>query len=344
MSYLEIKQVEHMIGKSLILPKLSFAVSKGDFVCLLGPSGSGKTTLLRLIAGLEPLQSGTIMLDQYILSGPNDMVSPDQRSIGMVFQQPTLFPTMTVKDNIGFGLKNEKADKREKRVKQLLKHIGLSHRADAYPHELSGGQQHRVALARAMAPKQKLLLLDEPFSHLDPQLRAALSRDTLALVKEEGVTCIMVTHDAPEAMKMGDKIVLFDAEGHIRQHGTAHDIYYHPVDQYAALALGDINLFQAKSDGRKITSSIGEFDSESNVAGEVTLGIRPQHCKVNGQESGLGATIRQVTCTGPEDHLQLELKTGEFIQASMEHEHHFKVGDEVGVTIKENEVLFFPQA
>lgn len=344
MSYINIRALEHAYGDSLILPRISLQAKAGDFVCLLGPSGSGKTTLLRLIAGLEKLQKGSIEMDGEMLSGSDICVPPEKRAVGMVFQQPTLFPTMNVRDNVGFGIRHLVQAERDARINQLLDHVGLNNKAEHYPHQLSGGQQHRVALARALAPTVKLLLLDEPFSHLDPQLRASLSRETLALVKDEGVTCMMVTHDEAEAMRMGDTIVLLDAHGHIRQSGTPHDLYHHPVDAYAALALGDINLLNATSDSRTVDCPLGIFDMVSNLSGAVQVGVRPHDCTINAEPIGVKANVQQVLCTGPQDHLLLQLQTGEALKATLPHDKHFCAGDQVHVCVPEDKLHVFAAA
>ena len=334
MGFLSIHDLEYRWGESLILPRLSFQISRGQFACLLGPSGSGKTTLLRLIAGLEKPDNGRIVLDGKTLG----TLPPDERQIGMVFQEAALFPNKNVAENIAFGLPKN-ADKN--RVQELLSHIGLEHKADAFPHELSGGQQHRVALARALAPSPKLLLLDEAFSHLDPERRMRLREETKTLAAREGVTCLMVTHDAEEAMQTGDVIVLMDEAGRLRQQGTPHDVFHHPVDRYAASALGDINLLQARSDGQVVCSILGEVKTQSNAKGDVTLGVRPQGIMLDDEKRGAQATIERVTCTGPEDLLLLKLDDAQQVKARLPHTHHWREGDRVGVSIREDYSVVF---
>ncbi len=341
MYFLEINALEYGYGKQMILPRLSLTVHQGDFVCLLGPSGSGKTTLLRLIAGLEKVQRGRVLLEQVILSDEQTHIPPHQRHVGMVFQQPTLFPMLTVADNVAFGLRAQSAVVRDMRVKDLLQHVGLADYAMRYPHQLSGGQQHRVALARALAPKPKLLLLDEPFAHLDTALRTQLRGDTLRLVKEEGVTCVMVTHDPEEAMMMGDQLVLLDDSGHVRQSGTAHDIYHHPVDRYAALALGDMNFVTAQCDQGKVSSPLGVFAVDSNQSGAVLMAVRPQDCKLDAQGGGVIATVEHVLCAGAQDYITLRLESGDALRACVAHDHHFRMNDNVGVCVAADRVHVF---
>ena len=327
MAFLTIENLEYRWCDALVLPCLSLTIGAGQFACLLGPSGSGKTTLLRLIAGLEQPRSGRILLDGQDLAN----VPPHERQIGMVFQEAALFPHLNVAENIGFAL--PKAQRR-KRVADLLEHIGLSDKAKAMPHELSGGQQHRVALARALAPAPKLLLLDEAFAHLDPERRMRLREETKALAQREGVTCLMVTHDAEEAMQTGDVLLLIDELGRLRQQGTPHDVFHHPADQYAARALGEINLLDAVSDGVRVTSALGEIETQSNLSGKVLLGVRPQGIQICQSEQAARAVIDRVNCTGPEDVLLLKLQDGQSLKARIAHTHHWQEGDEVFLCLR----------
>lgn len=210
MALLEITRLHYSIGKAVILNSLDMQLEHGSFACLLGPSGCGKTTLLRLIAGLAEPDSGEIILGGAVISSKGTQVPPDKRAVGMVFQEPSLFPNHTVQGNIRFGLARRGW---QERTHILLEHIGLSDKSHAYPHELSGGQQHRVALARALAPSPRLLLLDEPFAHLDPALRLQLREQTKALAIREGVSCLMVTHDHEEAAQVADVIFQMDGQG-----------------------------------------------------------------------------------------------------------------------------------
>jgi iron(III) transport system ATP-binding protein len=330
MAKLSIDQLEYSAGNSLIIPRVRFSIADGSFACLLGPSGCGKTTLLRLIAGLERPARGSICLDDVCMSGDSNWLEPQERRIGMVFQQPTLFPTKTVAENIAFGLRGHPAP--QARVAELLAHIGLEEKAGHYPHQLSGGQQHRVALARALAPTPRLLLLDEPFAHLDPDSRTRLRRETLKLIRGEGVTALMVTHDATEALQMGDTIILMDDTAHIRQQGTPHDLYHHPVDQFAALALGEMNLLSAESDGRSVRSCLGRFDVDSNLSGKVLAGFRPYDLHIGTEASDVRGVVEEVLCTGPQDQLMLKLACGD------------QPGDEVSVRANPERIHLFEAA
>ena len=339
MNTLTIHQLSYAYANHTVLPGLSLALEQGLFACILGPSGSGKTTLLRLIAGLEPWQGGTIALGGNVLSGPHDAVAPEKRGVGMVFQQPVLFPTLTVAENIAFGLRNTDPAVAQKRVSYLLEHVGLSERAHHYAHQLSGGQQHRVALARALAPEVKLLLLDEPFAHLDPSLRQQLGHDTRKLVKEAGVTCLMVTHDASEAMRLADVLFLLDANGKLHQSGSPHDVYHHPSDAYAAQALGEINLLSAVADGATASCVLGDKPLATPERGKMQAAIRPHDIIV---QAGEMARIVAITCMGAEDRLLLKLDSGEDIVAMLPYGHGWKVGDKAALSARSHRLHFFP--
>lgn len=193
-------------GLRTVVPDLSLQLERGHIGCLLGASGCGKSTVLRAIAGFEPVRHGHILLEGRLLSSPQQQVAPEQRRVGMMFQDYALFPHMTVASNVGFGLRRASASERHKRVAELLELVGLGHVSDSYPHELSGGQQQRVALARALAPTPQLLLLDEPFSNLDSNTREHLAAEVRSILREAGQSAILVTHNQAEALALADRI------------------------------------------------------------------------------------------------------------------------------------------
>lgn len=329
-AFLQINGLRFAYGAKQVLPALNLNINRGDFVCLLGPSGSGKTTLLRLIAGLEPLHQGTITLGGVVLSGSHDRVPPDQRGIGMMFQQPTLFPNLTVAENIAFGIQKMSHVAKQQRVDELLDMIGLKDHAASYPHALSGGQQHRVALARSLAPKVKLLLLDEPFSHLDPQLRLGLSVEMRTLLKAQGVSCLMVTHDASEAMRMGDKIALFDAGGALHQYDTPEVLYHHPRDAYVAQALGDMNIISAAC-AHALCPMLKETSG--------SMGVRPHDVWLN--RGGVNGQVKQVHSLGRDDEVHVQLESGEHLRAYVPYGHAFSVGQVVQLSVLEEKIHRF---
>jgi len=216
---------------------LSLHLRHGEIGCLLGPSGCGKTTVLRAIAGFEPIVRGTIRLDGREIATPVGGVSPDQRGVGMVFQDYALFPHLNVADNVGFGLRRLPRRERGAVAARLLDLVGLGGLADRYPHELSGGQQQRVAVARAVAPQPRLVLMDEPFSNLDVELRERLGSDIRHLLKDQGVAALFVTHDQHEAFLIGDRIGVM-REGRLLQWDSAFNLYHQPADRFVADFIG----------------------------------------------------------------------------------------------------------
>jgi iron(III) transport system ATP-binding protein len=230
---LQVNTITCRYGTKQIFADLSFRVEKGSIACLLGPSGCGKTTALRAIAGFEPVYSGSIELGGRTLSAPGLTLPPEQRHVGMVFQDYALFPHLTVADNIAFGLQKRSRQEKDNTTRELLDLIRLQDLAKSYPHQLSGGQQQRVALARALAPKPYLLLLDEPFSNLDTELRRSLSLEVRDILKQYGTTAILVTHDQTEAFNVADVIGVM-ADGKLLQWGSARELYHEPATPFVA--------------------------------------------------------------------------------------------------------------
>lgn len=241
-AFLEVQNLVKSFGTNTVVKGVNFAFDKGEFISLLGPSGCGKTTILRMIAGFERPTSGAIRVDGEDITH----LKPNQRKLGMVFQAYALFPNMTVGENIAFGLKiaGMPADQRRARVDEMLKLIGLPGFEKRYPYEMSGGQQQRVALARAIAPKPRLLLLDEPLSALDAKIRVSLREEIRAIQRDLGITTVFVTHDQEEAMSISDRIVVMNA-GNIEQLGAAHDIYNRPQTRFVATFVGQLNTLLA---------------------------------------------------------------------------------------------------
>ncbi|MCB1841410.1 MAG: ABC transporter ATP-binding protein [Halioglobus sp.] len=234
---LELREVTVRYGEVTAVDAASLSVQRGQIGCLLGPSGCGKTTLLRAIAGFEPLSGGDILLGGALIGSPLGQVPPEQRRVGMVFQDFALFPHLDVRRNIAFGLNRLARAERERRVDEMLALVELEAHAAAHPHELSGGQQQRVALARALAPGPDLLLLDEPFSSLDSELREQLAGEVRALLTQRGVTAILVTHDQHEAFAMADQVALM-RQGKIVQCDTPYNLYHHPANEFVAQFIG----------------------------------------------------------------------------------------------------------
>lgn len=227
-----------------ILNDISLTVEPGEVLCLLGPSGSGKTSLLRIAAGLIENASGTVRIDDRVIGGPGVFVPPEKRGVGLVFQDYALFPHMTLRANVEFGLTALAASEAREQAMRVLARVGLADRAEQYPNVLSGGEQQRVALARALAPRPSILLMDEPFSGLDSRLRDSVREQSIELLRETRSTAIIVTHDAEEALRVGDHIALI-RDGALVQAGTARELYFNPVDLFAAGFFSEINVLPA---------------------------------------------------------------------------------------------------
>ena len=240
------------------LHDVSLAAEPGEVLCLLGPSGSGKTTLLRIAAGIEPQTHGTVSLNDREIAGPNVFLPPEKRSIGLVFQDFALFPHMTILDNLRFGLTARSREEARREAMISLARVGLEHYAGAYPHILSGGEQQRVALARAIAPRPAVLLMDEPFSGLDSRLKDSVRAETLEILRRSRVTSMVVTHDAEEAMRMGDRIALLK-DGRLVQVGTAEELYNRPVNLFAAGFFSELNVFEGRARGGEVETPLGRF-------------------------------------------------------------------------------------
>ena len=263
-----------------VVKGVSFSVAAGDVACLLGPSGCGKSTILRMIAGVDRPDGGEVRVDGAELCSPAHHAPPEDRGIGLMFQDFALFPHLSVSDNVAFGLKGTRAEKRA-RAEGLLSSMNLSHHVDAFPHELSGGEQQRVALARAMAPSPRVLLMDEPFSGLDDRLRDAIRDETLAVLKDSETAVLLVTHEPAEAMRMADSILLMRA-GEIVQEGAPFNIYNHPSDREAAAFFGDINALPAKVNHALTETPFGQFLAPGLTDGtEVDIVFRPQHVRID---------------------------------------------------------------
>lgn len=259
MSALCLENVSHNFGILPAVNNVNLSINAGEFVCLLGPSGCGKTTILRLAAGLETLQSGKITMGETIVADDKADLPPEKRSVGLVFQDYALFPHLDVSSNIEFGLKHLSGRERKERVLETLTQVGMADYLHAYPHTLSGGQQQRVALARAIAPRPKLVLLDEPFSGLDVRLRNQVREETLRVLKENNIATLMVTHDPEEAMYMGDRVAIMN-KGHIIQFAPPNELYSNPANAFVAHFFGEVNEFKGICHDGHVATPFGEIE------------------------------------------------------------------------------------
>lgn len=293
---LEIRNIVREFEGKRVVDGVSLSIAPGDVTCLLGPSGCGKSTTLRIIAGVDKQTSGTIHVDGALMCDTVFRVPPEERAIGLIFQDFALFPHLTVGDNVGFGLTGSRADKRP-RVGELLERVGLSQYMDDYPHLLSGGEQQRVALARALAPRPKIMLMDEPFSGLDNRLRDGIRDETLALLKEEGTSVLLVTHEPEEAMRMADEIALM-RNGKIVQIGAPYNIYNAPADKAAVAFFSDINLLTGTVRGALTETPFGGFFAPGFADGEeIEIVFRPQHVGIDFDRHGKGPNATEIAGT-----------------------------------------------
>lgn len=244
---------------------LSLDIAPGEVLCLLGPSGCGKTTLLRLAAGIERPTGGRILVNDVEVAGPTRFVQPEDRGVGLMFQDFALFPHLTIIENVAFGLKALTRDEARREALLILARVGLEQYADQYPHILSGGQQQRVALARAIVPRPAVMLMDEPFSGLDVQLRDAMQEETLALLHETRATTMIVTHHPEEAMRLGDRIAVMRA-GRLVQTGRAEELYLRPAALFVARLFSEVNEIAYRVSGGRIATPIGSLPAPPGVA------------------------------------------------------------------------------
>jgi len=266
----------------------SLCVDRGEVVALLGPSGCGKTTLLRLIAGFERPDAGVVEVDRRTVAGPGAWTPPERRRVGMVFQDYALFPHLTVTANVGFGLPRRL---RPSRVPELLDIVGLDGLGGRYPHELSGGQQQRVALARALAPSPEVVLLDEPWSNVDPFLRESLRSEVTEIIRPLGITVVLVTHDREEAFSLADRIALM-RDGTIVQEGTSEELYFEPASRWAAEFLGAGNVLVGQVVDGRVVTPIGRFSANgSSSAGAAKVLIRPELLELEPDPAGSGEVV-----------------------------------------------------
>ena len=264
---------------SSVVDGLSFSVAKGEIFVLVGPSGCGKTTTLRLIAGFERADDGYVSLNGRVLEGPGVHVPPEKRGIGLVFQDYALMPHLDVLHNVMFGVRGVPRARRRAIATEVLWMLGRAGKERSKPHDLSGGEQQRVALARALAPWPQLILLDEPFSNLDAELRASTRTEIRDLIRKTGKSAVLVTHDQEEALSIADRIAVMP-NGHIDQTGAPEAVYSHPRSAFTAQFLGRTNLLSAVATGALGDTPLGRVELDRTADGNVVVSIRPEHIKM----------------------------------------------------------------
>ncbi len=278
---LALEHVTHRFDTTVAVDDCSLTVGAGEVVCLVGPSGCGKTTLLRVAAGLEPLQQGRVLIGGEVMADGRASVPPEDRNVGLVFQDYALFPHLTVRGNIAFGLKHLSSAARDEHVAHALERTGMSGYASIYPHQLSGGQQQRVALARALAPRPRIVLLDEPFSGLDTSLRHLVRDQAAEILRDAGIATLMVTHDPEEAMYLADRIAVMD-RGKLRQIGSPDEIYLEPENAFVAAFFGDVNRFTGQVASGQVQIPLGSVPTNGHGEGQdVEVLIRPEALNIS---------------------------------------------------------------
>lgn len=312
---------------------VSFALHHGEILALVGPSGCGKTTTLRLIAGLEVPDSGVILLNNRIVAGEGVFVPPENREVGMVFQEHALFPHLTVFENVAFGLRRGDKPRAQKVVMEFLKMVGLQTLAKRYPHELSGGERQRVALVRALAPQPVLLLLDEPFSSLDADLRTQVRVQVRNILKSIKATAIFVTHDQEEALFMGDRLAVFQ-NGMIEQIGKPEEVFHASRTQFVAEFMGNSDFIHGETTPDGVRSALGTVPQQSGLPldTQVEIAVRADDVDFRPQHSGNGA-IEERIFRGAFYIYRLKLDSGQIVHALKPHTELLPVGARVNVFI-----------
>ena len=339
-----IQGIEQSYGTNRVLNGLSFALERGRIGCLLGASGCGKTTVLRCIAGFEPVAAGDIQLNGVLVSRKDFSVPTEQRRVGMVFQDYALFPHLDIAANIAFGLHGMNRPQRELRAAELLDIVGLGNSGAKFPHELSGGQQQRVALARALAPQPELLLLDEPFSNLDVELRERLSLEVRDILKQQNTTAILVTHDQHEAFSIADAVGIM-ARGTIEQWDTPYNLYHEPASRMVADFIGQ----GAFLPGTVINSTLvqlefgvfaADFPDEWPRGAALDVLLRPDDI-LHDDTSPLQAEVLQKTFRGAAFLYTLRLPGGGRVMSLVPSHHDHAIGEKIGIRLEIDHLVAF---
>lgn len=339
---LELKDVACSYEAGLpALEGISFFARTGDIICLLGPSGCGKTTTLRAIAGFESVSAGEIRLNGETVSAPDRHVPTEQRRVGMVFQDYALFPHLTVRENVGFGLSHLAANSRQDQIDEMLSLTGLSTFARRYPHSLSGGQQQRAALARALAPGPVLLLLDEPFSNLDPDTTYRMRMELLHVLKQTRTTAVLVTHDHEEAFAMADHVAVLN-NGKLEQFAAPETMYHLPVSPFVAEFVGHADFIPGTIRDAVVVTQLGTFPVPDDYRGgrEVVVMIRPDDVQIG--ETGHGdGTVESRQFRGSETIYGIRLGSGDLVHSSEASTRLFPLDSKVELNVIATHTVLF---
>lgn len=342
---LELNRISQAYGKHLVVRDLFLALEKGQIGCLLGASGCGKTTVLRTIAGFEPLLDGEVRIAGESVSRPDFSLPPAKRKIGMVFQDYALFPHLNIFDNVAFGLRRLSKTEQLGRVNEALDLVGLNSQKHKYPHEISGGQQQRIALARALAPQPQLLLMDEPFSNLDVTLRERLSLEVRDILKAHGTTALFVTHNQQEAFAVADKIGVM-RNGEILQWTNAYQLYHQPNSPEVAEFVGEGAIISGIfKDHNKIDTGLGRLSGDLNrpqpSKTAVRVLIRPEDV-VHDDNSSTKAQVLRRNFRGASILYHLLLDNGEEVQALVPSHCDHQPGEKIGIQPDVRHLVIFP--
>lgn len=344
--WLEMRGVERRFGQTVAVAGLDLTLPQGAIGCLLGPSGCGKTTALRCVAGFEPVDAGEIYARKRLLSSRDVTVPPATRNIGMVFQDYALFPHLTVLDNVGFGLHGQSRAARERRALEMLAIVGLEDCRARYPHEISGGQQQRVALARALAPQPDLVLLDEPFSNLDIDLRGRLSLEVREILKQVNATALLVTHDQNEAFAMADLVGVMQ-NGRLEQWDAPYELYHRPATRFVADFIGQGAFLPGEVLSQDAVSTelgvlSGDVPPAFGAGSQIDLLLRPDDVLYD-EASPLALEIVQKAFRGADFLYTLGLPTGATLLSLVPSHFNHSLGDRIGVRIELDHIVAFPR-
>jgi iron(III) transport system ATP-binding protein len=342
---LSVERVSHAYGERVVVREVAFGLPAGEVHCLVGPSGCGKTTILRLIAGLEPLQGGRIVIGSEVVAEPGRQVVPERRRVGLMFQDFALFPHLRVIDNVAFGLRKLALPDRRRRAQELLAQVDMAGHAMSYPHMLSGGEQQRVALARALAPRPRLMLLDEPFSSLDASLREQVREDTITILRASGTPVLMVTHEAEEAVRLADRIHVMH-DGRILQSGAPAELYARPANPFVAGFFGPLNRFKGWVLRGEVSTPLGPLAAPGLADGTgVDVLIRPEALRLSRELPEAAAPrlrVRRMRDLGTNRVLELQVPEGPLITVRMTSSADFEADDQVTVEVDAAQVYIYP--
>ena len=330
---LEVKNISFNIDGNSILEDLSLNVDENELISLIGPSASGKSSLLRIIAGFENINSGKIKVNGIIVDDRLKIIEPQNRNIGIIFQDLALFPHLDCKDNILFGMSKCSSSKKLDRLHRLSDLLNITEILDNFPHEISGGQQQRVAIARALAPKPEILLLDEPFSALDEELKETLISDVKKLLKEEKITAIFITHNIKEAFQLSDKIAFLD-DKRIIQCDTSYNLYHKPLTKEIANFCGIGSFIKGKIvDSNYVSTNLGDFFGDTTkfeIGSNVMIMIRPDDI-IHDDDSTQSAKVTEKIFHGSDFLYRLELSDGEIVFCYTPSHHNHAINEVIGI-------------